>query len=477
MKSLRLKVFFGVLSGLLLVTAVAELLLYRQAASFAEKELFTSLKKYAVALTEVAYIDSRIGFTLYPDWESRLRLSPEDQTRFFEFKTMDGHYLTDSHNLGGENLPEVGHHGGQTLVDYGNIVLGVYEHQFEITSDKLPTRQYKLVVAENTDLIRGARLSTLKRMLFFTPVALVAAFLISLALTTATLSSISRFTKRVQSYNRNDHGSRLDLDKIDKEMLPLGEALNKHIYELNKHSNLESKLLADTAHELRMPLSTMRKELDQLKLSIESPAELSMHAENLDSNLSGLQVMTDNMLMLYRIESGNYKPRRESIDLLAEVESIVRHFSGHEKTDIEISGEAAFVLSSRSVVSLILTRLLNNAIQHAGGADVSVNWIAVGDKVELHVDDAGPGIAEAEREKIFDRHYRFSDQKKSVSSGTGLGLALVRLYANSVNANTRCEESPLGGARFTVEFPCTRPSESTLSVTQGTNPELEGAEI
>ena len=126
-------------------------------------------------------------------------------------------------------------------------------------------------------------------------------------------------------------------------MLPLGEALNKHIYELNKHSNLESKLLADTAHELRMPLSTMRKELDQLKLSIESPAELSMHAENLDSNLSGLQVMTDNMLMLYRIESGNYKPRREPIDLLAEVESIVRHFSGHKKTDIEISGEAVFL--------------------------------------------------------------------------------------------------------------------------------------
>lgn len=477
MKSLRIKVFLGVLFGLLLVTAAAEILLYRQAASFAEKELFNSLRRYAIALADVGYVDSRTGFTLYPDWESRLKASPDDHSRFFEFKTMDGEYLTDSHNLGGDSLPEVGHHGGQTLVDYGNIVLGVYEHQFEIKTDDQPAQKFKLVVAENTDLLSSSRLSTLKRLLYFTPIALVAAFLISLALTTATLSSISRFTKRVQSYNRTDHKSRLDLDSIDKEMQPLGEALNKHIYELNKHSNLESKLLADTAHELHMPLDSMRKELDQLKLSIHSPAELSIHAENLDTSLTGLQAMTDNMLMLYRIESGNYKPRLEPLDLSIEVETIVRHFNRNRKTDIEISGENVIVLSNRSVVSLIITRLLSNAMQHAAGASISINWMPVADTVELHVDDAGPGIAETDRERIFDRHYRFADQQQSVAGGTGLGLALVRLYANSVKAQTQCVDSPIGGARFTVVFPATTTSDSTLKVTQGESPVTEGPVI
>ena len=474
MRSLRLKVFLGVLFGLLLVTAVAEILLYRQAASFSEKELFSSLKKYAVALSNVSYVDPRIGFTLYPDWESRLKVSSEDHARFFEFKTMEGEYLTDSHNLGGDSLPEVGQHDGQTLVDYGNIVLGVYEYQFEIQPDNQPVQQFKLVVAENTDLLRGARLSTLKRLLYFTPIALVAAFLISLALTTATLSSISRFTKRVQSYNRTDNRSLLNLDAIDKEMQPLGEALNKHIYELNKHSNLESKLLADTAHELRTPLSTMSKELDRLKQSIHSPAELSIHAEQLDNKLSGLQVMTDNMLMLYRIESGNYQPRLETLDLSTEVESTVRHFKGNENLDIVITGEKASIFSNRSVVNLIITRLLNNAVQHAAGARVSINWKPVDDMVELHVDDSGPGIAETDREKIFDRHYRFADQQQSLTSGIGLGLALVRLYANSVNAKTYCVDSPLGGARFTVIFPTGQTSESNVSANPGTKLELKG---
>lgn len=473
MKSLRIKVFLGVLCGLLLVTAVAEILLYRQAAAFAEKELFTSLRKYAVGLSGVGYNDARTGFTLYPDWENRLRISPEDRAQFFEFKTADGEYITDSHNLGGDSLPEIGRHQGQTLVDYGNIVLGVYEHHFEIAADDQPTLPLKLIVADNTDLLKVARRSTLRTLLYFTPLALIAAFLISWALTTATLSSISRFTKRVQSYNRTDNRSHLSLDSIDKEMRPLGEAINKYIYQLNQHANLESKLLADTAHELRTPLGRMSQELELLTQSSDSPTELLIHAENLNGTLSGLQTMADNMLMLYRIESGNYQPRLETLNLSTEIDSIVRIYQRKKNFDIKVSGDNVEIFSNRSVLNLIVTRLLNNAIQHADGSGISINWATIANTIELHVDDAGPGIPESDREQIFDRHYRFEDHKKSMTSGTGLGLALVRLYANSVNAKTLCANSPAGGARFTVVFPTTPPAGTKMPVA-GTN-QLKGA--
>jgi len=463
MRSLRLKVFLGVLCGLLLVTALAEVLLYRQAVWFAEKELFTSLRKYAVALPEVGKFDSTMGFTLYPDWESRIRISPDDRAQFFEFKTESGNHLTDSHNLGGDSLPEVGMHQGQKLVDYGNIVLGVYEHHFDMESGIVPTQALKLIVAENTDLITSARDSTLKRLFYFTPLALLAAFLISLVLTTVTLSSISRFTKRVQTSSRTDNRTRLDLSSIDKEMQPLGEAINKYVYQLNKHTNLESKLLADTAHELRAPLGTMRRELDQLKQTGHSPDEFSIHAENLDKNLSGLHAMTDNMLMLYRIESGNYRPRLTSIELSTVLDAIVGHYRNSKKLEIEVSGEPVTFVSNRSVVDLIVTRLLDNALQHAEGCKTSISWQTNASGLELHVDDAGEGIPATERDRIFDRHYRFQSHKQSDTSGTGLGLVLVRLYANSVNAKTLCAESPLGGARFTVLFPVDPGSQAALA--------------
>ncbi len=453
MKSLRVKVFLGVLCGLLLVTAVAEVLLYRQAAAFAEKELFSSLRKYAVALEDVGYLTFDNSFRLYPDWKSRLVVSAEDHAQFFEFKTAEGEHITDSHNLGGDSLPEVGEHQGQKLIDYGNVVLGVYEHHFEIAAENKPPQRFKLIVANNTDFISSARSSAVRTLLFFTPLALIAAFLISLALTTVTLSSISRFTKQVQSYNRTSSKSRLQLDSIDKEMQPLGEALNKHIYQLNQHSHLESKLLADTAHELHIPLGVMRRELDLLIESRNSPSELSIHAENLDNNLAGLQAMADNMLMLYRIESGNFKPRMERIELSSEIDGIIRPYRKNKKHDIEIDGEKVNIYSNRSVLNLIVTRLLNNSAQHAKGAKVSLNWALSGGVVELHVDDAGAGIPATDQDRIFDRHYRLQSHKHSVTSGTGLGLALVRLYAQSVNAQVSCTNSPLGGARFSVAFP------------------------
>ena len=474
MKSLRSKVFVGVLCGLLLVTAAAEILLYRQAVFFAEKELFSSLKRYAVALAGVGVFDPRTGFTLYHDWESRIKVGPEDRPQFFEFKTATGTHLTDSHNLGGDSLPEVGEHQGEKLVDYGAIDLGIYEHHFSMASGNRKELPLKLVVAENTELISSARDSTLRGLLYFTPLALLAAFLTSLALTTITLSSIGRFTRRVQTSSRTDNTSRLELDSIDKEMQPLGEAINKYMYQLNKHTNLESKLLADTAHEIREPLATMRKELVLLKQAGQSPAEVSIHADNLDKNLSGLQAMTDNMLMLYRIESGNYNPRLTSIELLTELQSIVRPYHKNKETEIEIKGEEVTIVSNRSVVNLIVTRLLNNAIQHAAGSRVLINWDITSAGVELHVDDAGRGIPEIDRERIFDRHYRFQDHKQSATSGTGLGLVLVRLYANTVNAKTFCVDSPLGGARFTVLFPAESGKQAEFS-TNTRNTQLERA--
>ncbi len=474
MNSLRAKVFLGVLSGLLLVTAVAESFLYRQSVSFAEQELFNSLRKYAVALSEVAQLDESQQFVFSPDWQNSLKISAEDHAQFFEITTSDGQYITDSHNLGGDSLPTVGEHQGRRLVDFGNIVLGVYQHNFTLRSDDRSTQAFKLVVAENTDLIKDARLSSIKTLIWFTPLALIAAFIISLGLTAIALSSVSRFKNRVQTYNRTDNRSRLDLSSIDREMKPLGEALNKYIYQLNKQTNLESKLLADTAHELRVPLTTMRKELDELRRAVLTKEEFAINVDSIDKNLSALQQMTDNMLMLYRIESGNYSPKLESFELSTELKRIIRYFKRNENMQVDLSGGDATVLSNRSVLSLIVSQLLNNAARYAPDSPVKISWINSDENIVLYVDDEGPGIPETEREKIFDRHYRFEDSSQAVSGGSGLGLALVRLYANAVGAQTFCLESPQGGARFAVVLNVDTPVETVGQGSSMIKPAFDG---
>ena len=453
MNSIRSKVFFGVLSVLLCFTLAAEFVLYRQAVSFAENELFEKLRKYAVALSQVVYVDDHDLFNLHHDWESKLKLGSFDQAEYFEFKTMDNEFLTDSHNLGGDSLPEIGSHDGKKLVDFGNIVLGVYQYHFKLNTDSGTGHPYKLIVAENTNHIRSARLSTLKKLALFTPLALLAAFVISYGLSTIALSSLARFRDRVQSYQRGDNRAELDLNTVDKEMLPLGQAINQHIRQINQQSILESKLLAETAHELRTPLVNMRKEIDHIRTDNPTGGELAVVVDNLDRDLSKLQGMTDNMLLLYRIESGNYQPRLELFDLEKEIARIVRELKKSDREKIELSGSSTNVYSNRSVLRVILTQLISNASSYAPESSIGISWEAQQKNVHLYVDDAGPGIPESEIEMIFSRNYRFENRDVNTQDDGGLGLTLVRLYANSVNASVTCSESPQGGARFTSVLP------------------------
>ena len=78
-----------------------------------------------------------------------------------------------------------------------------------------------------------------------------------------------------------------------------------------------------------------------------------------------------------------------------------------------------------------------------------------GDSVVLAVDDDGPGVPVAERDRIFNRFARIDQARSSSSGGSGLGLAIVSAIAGAHGGNARCVDSPLGGARFEIELPVT----------------------
>ncbi len=102
-------------------------------------------------------------------------------------------------------------------------------------------------------------------------------------------------------------------------------------------------------------------------------------------------------------------------------------------------------------LTLVLVNLIDNAVKHGrpgGGVFVGVH---VGDSrfVQLTVDDDGPGIASADRERVF----AFGDRGDTEAKGTGIGLALVRLMIERAGGRVDLETSPLGGARFVLGIP------------------------
>ena len=94
---------------------------------------------------------------------------------------------------------------------------------------------------------------------------------------------------------------------------------------------------------------------------------------------------------------------------------------------------------------------MQNAERH-GAPPLVAHVASTQDGVRLTVDDAGSGIAEAERERVFEPFYRPAGRPESVG-GWGLGLALVRLIARRHGGEARCDRAPGGGARFAVDLP------------------------
>jgi signal transduction histidine kinase len=105
-------------------------------------------------------------------------------------------------------------------------------------------------------------------------------------------------------------------------------------------------------------------------------------------------------------------------------------------------------------IAQVLRNLVQNALQHGGpGGVVRVSATARGDRVRVAVDDDGPGIPPAERERVFDRFHRTDLSRTRRSGGSGLGLAIARAIVQAHGGRIWAEISPQGGARIAFELP------------------------
>jgi signal transduction histidine kinase len=115
---------------------------------------------------------------------------------------------------------------------------------------------------------------------------------------------------------------------------------------------------------------------------------------------------------------------------------------------------AGEVEADPDLVARVVRNLLENARRAAGaGGRVALSSAASGERLTISVDDDGPGIPAAERERVFDRFYRSDLARDRASGGSGLGLAIARAIVAGHGGRIWVEDSALGGARMSVELP------------------------
>ena len=243
---------------------------------------------------------------------------------------------------------------------------------------------------------------------------------------------------------------------LPDELRPLVEAFNGLLGRLDQAFEAQRGFVADAAHELRTPLTALKLQLSVLA-GAQDEAERTASIARLRTGIDRATRMVEQLLALARAEPG-VEPAHETVDLaeiarhaladasaLAATRQVSLTLEAHQPCPLP--GDAAALRS-------LVRNLIDNAVVHGRPEGRVIVRVLAGEVAGqegpmLQVDDDGPGIAPAERERAFDRFHRGGAAR---SEGSGLGLAIVQAVARRHDALVNLADSPLGGLRVTVRW-------------------------
>ena len=298
-------------------------------------------------------------------------------------------------------------------------------------------------VSVREDLALRLALRTLWPLgLFFPAIILIVLFVVGRGL--APLGSISRAlaTRSLDSLDP----LRLD-GRMPVELRPLVDALNDLLYRLNNASQSQRTFVADAAHELRSPLAALKLQLQAAERD-GSLVGNKQTFERIEGRLNRLIHLVHQLLTLAR-EDAQSSSRFEPMSLRRLCERAVGDFSllaearqidlGLECNHPPGTDDTYRVRAEPAGIEVLLNNLIDNAIRytpHGGKVDVILK--RDGDQISVSVSDSGPGIPDAERERVFDRFYRSAGNKEH---GSGLGLAIALKIAQRHQATLSMENN------------------------------------
>lgn len=266
------------------------------------------------------------------------------------------------------------------------------------------------------------------------------------------LAPVERMRREVEQVTATDLSRRVDDPATGDELSSLARTLNAMLARLENAQVAQRRFVSDASHELRSPLASMRQFAE---VAAAYPDRVSREelADVVLAEGARLEDLVEGMLVLTRADEKGLGLHLARVDLA----QLARHEAplapAHPGVRIEVSAAAVVPVSADvGMLRRVVRNLTANAARHArsrvtvaAGADAHGPW--------LTVDDDGPGIPIADRERVFERFVRLDDARSRDAGGSGLGLAIVREIVLAHGGSVVVDASSLGGARFVVRLP------------------------
>jgi signal transduction histidine kinase len=224
-------------------------------------------------------------------------------------------------------------------------------------------------------------------------------------------------------------------------------------------AQLRVDFVSGVSHELRTPLAQIRLFAELLRNGqLRSDQEKERSFNIIDEEAQRLTYLVENVLAFARSEHGRTNVVVEPVEMDREMEAAIDAFAPLarvRRATVRASIQPGLVarVDPRALRQIVLN-LLDNAVKYGPlGQTVTIALEGTDDKVLIAVEDQGPGVPKAEREKIWDAYVRLSRETESAAGGSGIGLSIVRELVRLHDGRAWVEDGPAGGSRFVVEFP------------------------
>ncbi len=238
----------------------------------------------------------------------------------------------------------------------------------------------------------------------------------------------------------------------------LAAAFNGMARHLQRLLAVQREMVSAVAHELRTPVARLRFGLE-MSAEAQTDEARRKYLEGMDGDIDDLDALVDEMLVYSRLERGSPTLHFQQVDLGALVDQVIGELAPL-RADVGVSrGEcttaadgSCWAEAEPQYLRRALSNLITNAMRHAE-SQVQVSFAIDGQTVRLEVDDDGPGVPEADWEKVFTPFLRLDDSRTRASGGHGLGLSIVRRIIYWHGGRSQLRHSDLGGARFSLLWP------------------------
>lgn len=232
----------------------------------------------------------------------------------------------------------------------------------------------------------------------------------------------------------------------------------RDVTEQERLDQMRRDFVANTSHELKTPVGAVSLLAEAIESAADDPAQVRIFAARISAEAGRLGQLTGRIMSLSRLqaEDGLTEVAPVSIDEVI-ASSTEAHVVQADSAGVELTrggDRGVWVRGDAQILIEAVGNLIANAIVYSPrGSRVGVGVKAVDDIVEIAVSDQGIGIAEADRERIFERFYRADEARSRRTGGTGLGLSIVKHATQRHGGEVRLWSRPGRGSTFTIRLP------------------------